>query len=67
MIEGAEAGVAAAAVAACALAFGFGQDLLARFELEHELFELFSGHAGECGVGEEEGGLGRDRRSRLVE
>lgn len=45
MIESAETGVAAATVSVCALAFGFGQEQLARFELEHELLEVFSGHA----------------------
>ncbi len=65
VIEGAETGVTSATVPVCALAFGFGQEQLARFELEHELLEVSSGHASECGVGEEEGGPGRDRRARL--
>ncbi|MBL1120148.1 hypothetical protein JK364_48830 [Streptomyces sp. 110] len=64
VVEGAEAGVAAAAVPACALAFGFGQEVLARFGVEHELFELFSGHAGECGRTERDpAGSARTRRT----
>src|SRR4051794_2122061 len=44
------------------LSFGFGQGSAPGLEVGDKLVELLAGHPGQSGVGEQVGGLGRDRR-----